>query len=128
MKRFILQLLALGLPIPLFLGAYGHQLSRVHPDEYSSKKALLERQAGNLEVLAMGSSHGYYGILADCLGRPAFNLAAVSQSHYYDRALLEKYLGQLPRLKLVILPISYFSLGYQLDDGIEKWRGQKARC
>ena len=123
MKRFIIKLLALGLPFVLFLGAYQFMLSSVHPDEYSAKKDLLERRAHEVEVLVMGSSHAYYGIMPDELGRPAFNLAAVSQSLFYDRALVEKYLDQLPALKMVILPVSYFTPGYQVDDSIEHWRG-----
>ena len=122
MKRFFIKTLALGIPFALFLGAYEFKVSRVHPNSFTVKKALLARQAPEVEVLVLGSSHGYYDVLPGLLGRPAFNLADVSQSLFYDHALLTKYLGRLPALKLVILPVSYFSLGYQLDDGVERWR------
>jgi hypothetical protein len=121
-KRFFIKTLALGIPFALFLGAYEFRASRVHPNSFSVKKALMERQARDVEVLVLGSSHAYYDVLPGLLGRPAFNLADVSQSFFYDRALLKKYLGQMPSLKLVVLPVSYFSLGYQLDDGTERWR------
>jgi hypothetical protein len=42
------------------------------------------------------------GIEPALLGRPAFNLAANSQSLYYDLALLHKYRSSLTALKLVI--------------------------
>jgi len=122
MKRFFLKTLALGIPFALFLGAYEFKASQVHSNSFSAKKALLARQSPGVEVLVLGSSHGYEDVLPDLLGRPAFNLAYVSQSLFYDHALLKKYLGQMPSLKLVILPVSYFSLGYQLDDGVERWR------
>ena len=122
MKRFFLKTLALGIPFALFLGAYEFKVSRVHPDSFSVKKALLEQQSREVEVLVLGSSHAYFDVLPELLGRPAFNLADVSQSIFYDRALLKKYLGRMPSLKLVVLPVSYFSLGYQLDDGVESWR------
>jgi len=121
-KRFFLKILALGIPFALFLGAYEFRASQVHPNSFSVKKALLERQAQDVEVLVLGSSHAYFDVLPELLGRPAFNLADVSQSLFYDRALLKKYLGRMPSLKLVVLPVSYFSIGYQLDDGVERWR------
>jgi hypothetical protein len=121
-RRFFLKTLALGIPFALFLGAYEFRVSRVHPNSFSVKKAFLERQAQDVEVLVLGTSHTYYGVLPGLLGKPAFNLADVSQSLFYDRALLKKYLGQMPSLKLVVLPVSYFSLGCQLDDGTELWR------
>jgi hypothetical protein len=121
-RRFFLKTLALGIPFALFLGAYEFRASRVHPNSFSVKKAFLERQTQDVEVLVLGSSHAYYDVLPGLLGRPAFNLADVSQSFFYDRALLKKYLGQMPSLQLVVLPVSYFSLGYQLDDGVERWR------
>jgi len=122
MRRFFLKTLALGIPFALFLGVYEFRVSRVHPNTFTVKKAFLERQAQDVEVLVLGSSHAYYDVLPGLLGRPAFNLADVSQSLFYDRALLKKYLGQMPSLKLVVLPVSYFSLGCQLDDGTELWR------
>ena len=122
MRRFFLETLALGIPFALFLGAYEFRVSRVHPNSFSVKKAFLERQTKDVEVLVLGSSHAYYDVLPGLLGRPAFNLADVSQSFFYDHALLKKYLGQMPSLKLVVLPVSYFSIGYQLDDGVERWR------
>jgi hypothetical protein len=97
-KRFFLKILALGIPFALFLGAYEFRASQVHPNSFSVKKALLERQAQDVEVLVLGSSHAYFDVLPELLGRPAFNLADVSQSLFYDRALLKKYLGRMPSL------------------------------
>ncbi|HEX8531192.1 MAG TPA: hypothetical protein VF646_14270, partial [Cytophagales bacterium] len=53
---------------------------------------------------------------------PGFNLANVSQTIYYDKALTLKYIDRLPRLKLVLIPVSYFSFNYQLYDTKERWR------
>jgi len=122
MKRLLLSLIALAIPFATVLGIAEWRLSRVRWNEYAAKRSLFERQAAKVEVLVLGSSHAYRGILPALLGPHAFSFAGVSQSLYYDRAILEKYLDSSPSLKTVILPISYFTLESQLDEGIEKWR------
>ncbi|HEX9060640.1 MAG TPA: DUF1574 family protein, partial [Clostridia bacterium] len=39
-----------------------------------------------------------------------------------DRSILQKYIGSLANLKLVILPVSYFSFGYDISETTENWR------
>jgi hypothetical protein len=122
MSRFCAAIGVLAAPFALLVGLSGYWLSKAPANEYAAKRALFEQRKQTLEVLVLGSSHSFYGILPGCLGRPALNLAAPSQTLYYDHALLEKYLDQMPSLKLVILPVSYFSFERQLDQGIERWR------
>jgi hypothetical protein len=50
------------------------------------------------------------------------NLANTSQSINYDMAIIKKYVPQMPRLKVVVLPVSYFSFRNDLKDTQEKWR------
>ena len=110
------------MPFGIFLGICEYHLSKVHANQIGAKKHLLEQQNHETRVLILGSSHSYYGILPAILGKPAFNLSSFSQTLYYDDALLNRCLETLPSLELVILPVSYFSMESQLDEGIERWR------
>lgn len=122
MIKLLLRLLFLLLPFAVLVGTYERKYHLAGNNQYVVKRSLLESAAGEVEILTLGSSHGYRGILPQLLGRKAFNLAATGQSIYYDVELALKYLPKLPHLNTVILPISYFSLERQLDQGTESWR------
>ena len=123
MKRLFLAVAALAAPFAILVGLFEVRLAKAPaPNQFAAKKCLLERQKQRVEVLVLGSSHSVHGILPSLLGEPAFNLSGVSQSLYYDHALLAKYLIKMPSLKLVVCPVSYFSLEWQLDESIESWR------
>ena len=98
--------------LPILLLASGLEaLQHMLPNEYTHKKELLEERLDELEVLILGSSHTYLGINPALLQSRAFNLAATAQTLYFDKFLLEKYIDRLPRLKKLVLPVSYPSLG-----------------
>ncbi len=120
--RLFVRLFLLSAPFILFLLFFELRFAHLEPSDIQAKNHLLARVAGRVQVLVLGSSHEFAGILPKELGLPAFNLAGQSQSLYYDAALIYKYLPKLKSLKLVILPISYFSLEYELDEGPEPWR------
>jgi hypothetical protein len=88
------------------------------------KKRLLEAQAADIEAVIMGSSHAYVAIEPNSIGIRAFNLANTSQSLHYDSQLLAKYLNRMPKLRLAIITISYFSLEFRLTDSPEEWRSR----
>ncbi len=117
LKRLLLFLL------PLFsLFVYLEINLRHIPTSYYLKRDLLEKNANKIEVLNVGSSQSLYGFAPRFIHPHYFNVADISQTIYYDRKITEKYLSQMPDLKLVIIPISYFVLWSQLHDGIEQWR------
>jgi hypothetical protein len=122
MRTLFVKLLVLAAPFLVLLAAFQVQYSRQRPNAFAAKKFLLERQLQRVEVLVLGPSYSDDGVLPGLLGRPAFNLAMPSQSLYYDRALLNKYLGRMPSLKTVLLPVSYVTLETELDSGAEPWR------
>jgi hypothetical protein len=123
MKRLVLAVLALAMPFGIIMAIYEIRVSQVPSNQIAAKKHLLDGQKQSINVLVLGSSHSYYGILPGTFSKPAFNLSGVSQSLYYDDALLWRSIETMPSLKLVILPISYLSLESQLDEGVERWRG-----
>ena len=122
MKRLLLSLAALAAPFALFLAICEYRLAQVPANQIAAKKRLFAPKRRDAEVLILGSSHAYFGILPEELGEKAFNLSGLSQSLYYDRGLVEACLGTMPALKTVILPVSYHSLEMQLDETVERWR------
>ncbi len=118
----ILRRIALFLAPPLLLLAWLEWgMARV-PDSHTLKRQRLEALAGEIDTLVLGASESYYGIVPHRLGEHAFNLANTSQSLYYDDQLVTRLLGRLPRLRRVIVPISYFTLYLQTYDHPESWR------
>ncbi|MBD0257802.1 MAG: hypothetical protein ICV83_18975 [Cytophagales bacterium] len=120
-RLFLRRLLLFCLPVVAGMVAVEVVLYRT-PNTYSYKRECLERQLDGIEVLVLGSSQPLFGINPAHFSRPGFNLANVSQTLYYDKALTLKYLDRLPKLKLVLIPVSYFSFNYQLYDTKERWR------
>lgn len=124
MKRFVLIVILFLLPIVLFYSIIELGIRHI-PNDYSCKNAWLEKNISTLEVLIVGSSHSYYGLDPKCFDAKVFNAAHVSQSLKYDEFIVEKFIPRADSLKYVILPISYFSLFSELEDGDEWWRAKK---
>ena len=122
MRRLYLNLLLLVLPIGMFLVWFEIARGGRETNLFVVKRNLLAAAAARVEVLCLGPSHAHEGIAPLLVHSNAFNLSAVSQSLYYDCALVEKYAPTLPRLRLVVLPISYLSMDHQLDHSTEDWR------
>lgn len=122
MLRLLSRCLLLALPFAVWLGWFDWRYSSKLNNEFAVKRHLLEGAKPGVEILALGSSHAFHGILPGELGRPAFNLAAPSQSLYYDVLLARKFAAEMPSLRTVVLPISYFSLESHLDQAPERWR------
>jgi hypothetical protein len=121
MRKFLLKLVYLIIPLVLFFFYLEYNLGKI-PNSYSFKRESLEKRLDSTEVLVLGSSQVTYGINPDYFKLRGFNLSNKSQSLYYDTRLTLKYVDKMPNLKYVMINISYFSFGFQLADGIEKWR------
>lgn len=92
------------------------------PTSYKLKRNLLLQSSNQINILILGSSHGMYGIRPDKFSLPAVNLANASQSIEIDELLLNKYLENHKNVRVVVLPISYFSPSFRLTHGCEEWR------
>lgn len=92
------------------------------PNTYDIKKALLEKNLNEIEVLSLGSSNAYYGINPSFFQVKGFNLAFRAQSHWYDTQITLKYLDQMPKLKIVLIPIIYLTFGTNQGDLSDSWR------
>ena len=120
MKIFLKRLVIFFLPFLVLYPFLEIKLSQT-PNYYNQKKEYLESQLSEIEILSTGSSHGN-SINPQFLSRKGFNLFNDAEDIYYDVRLVEKYLDRMPNLKLIIMPISYFSLEYRIDRSPSAWR------
>lgn len=116
MKQFLKKILIYSAIVMTIFIAYEVALLFV-PNEYSYKKKYLEQHKQQLRVLVLGNSH-----LADCidpqlLGSDIFNAAQPGRSVHYDLQLLNEYIGQMPQLECVLLPLSvdYYYWGHRFE-------------
>lgn len=121
MRQFITKTVFFSLPI-LFLAIAMELLLRNIPNDYEQKKAYLDKHAAEIETLVMGSSHTYYGVDPVFFTSKAFNVSHVSQTLKYDYAILKKYQPEFKSLRTIVLPLSYFTLYGNIEEGAESWR------
>ncbi|MDR0570914.1 MAG: hypothetical protein LBG71_06830 [Clostridiales Family XIII bacterium] len=95
---------------------------RAIPNDYSYKKAQLLKDADNIRILVLGSSHALHGVNPDYFSLDGFNLANTSQSLDLDYEMLKKYGAELGGLKYVVVSVSYFSMFARMEGGSEEWR------
>lgn len=119
MSKLLARIVIFALPILGFLGYLEHAL-RAFPNNWTVKRAALERVLNDTEVLITGSSHSFYGIRPSLLSPHTFSLAYTAQDLYYDTRLTLKYLDRMPKLGTVVIPVSYASLEYSVDDSSEQ--------
>jgi hypothetical protein len=92
------------------------------PTTATYKRAIIENNL-DADTLVLGSSHAVFDVAPRVMPGHVVNLANVSQDLYYDCQLARHYIGRMPRLKRVILEISFFSWERSLGESEEKWRG-----
>jgi hypothetical protein len=121
MKKFIIKTIFISLPI-LFSVLFMEILLRNMPNDYKFKKEYLDKNASEIETMILGSSHSFYGFNPVYFKTKTFNASHVSQSLKYDFEIIKKYQSDLKKLRTIVLPISYFTLFWQLEAGRESWR------
>lgn len=108
-----LRLVVFAAPLVLGLLIIEWRLSLI-PNSYAIKDEGAA-QAKGTEVLVLGSSHTLKGVNPALMTKPTYNLANVSQTLKFDQALLQVYAPKMPKLRWVVVPISYFSLYEDLE-------------
>lgn len=118
MKRFLFTSIIFLSPLILLLCFFEIKLAQA-PNTYAGKRFELEKRLGEIEILTVGSSHGgeLNPLYFDYKG---FNLSNGGQSLYYDTQLISRYVDRMPNLKLVIMPVSYYSLEYDFNSSLEE--------
>ena len=115
MKKFLKYCLLFVLPICLIAISL-EDLVRQIPNLYKYKYEWMLKNADEVETLVLGNSHTYYGIQPKYFKSKSFNLANPAQLYEQDLFLLKYWSNRCPKLKTVILPISYFTFFVQ-DSG-----------
>lgn len=121
MKRFIKTILFFFLPIFAGLIVLECAMRRV-PNDYTYKNNWLTENIDRVRIWTFGSSHGLYGISPRYFSKPAFNSAHVSQPLKYDAFIFNKFINNADSLEWIVLPVSYFTLTSNMEDGEEWWR------
>jgi hypothetical protein len=120
-KKFIIKLLVFSLPLAFFLIFTELKLRKLD-NSYTFKKRNFEKVVDSIELLILGDSHSYYGVDPKYISLRSFNLANASQSFFYDKEITLKYLPRLNKLKLIMIPVNYFSFYFRMMDMSENWR------
>jgi hypothetical protein len=95
---------------------------RFAPNNYTEKHKYIQDNYDSAEVLIFGNSHTFYGLNPDKFDNPAFNIANISQSIYFDKLLFDKHFDRFKNLNYVILNIEYTSLSHQDNTQEDVWR------
>lgn len=119
-RRFLRDLGLFLLPLLAFWGLLETAARRL-PTPLGQRKADIEGRLDRIEILVTGNSHMMMGIDPRLLGHETCTLASTGQSLYYGTALVRRYLDRLPRLRLVVLGVSYQSLESEIRDGGLRW-------
>jgi hypothetical protein len=121
MSKLIIKIVLVILPV-IALALALEIVARRIPTSYRTKLAYFNQKKNQIEILVMGSSHANFGINPLYFGRPAYNFSNASQCLYQDYKVLLKYLPECKNVKMVIIPISYFSIQSDLAKSPEAWR------
>ncbi len=121
LTRIIYKTIVYSSPAWLFYFYLEYRLG-ILENSYSFKIQHFNAIKDSCRVLVLGNSEMMKGINPDFIPQPAFNMAHVSQNYVVDELILQKYISQLPQLKLVVLGLSYLSFGDDLQNGEETWR------
>jgi hypothetical protein len=119
--KILYKTLLYSAPVWLLVIYLEYRLGRVE-NSYSFKMENFEKLKNDCEILVLGNSEMLKGVNPEFLQATAFNMAHVSQTYSVDEQILVKYLEQLPKLKTVILGVSYLSFGEEIKNGSESWR------
>ncbi|MCF8449918.1 MAG: hypothetical protein K9G49_08625 [Taibaiella sp.] len=121
MKQFLVKSVLFFLPLIAGWVLLEIRLQKI-PNSYQQKKTMLEKHMKDAAVINVGSSHALNGINPEYFSKPGLNLANITQTIYYDKAMVAQHIDSMPALKMVIIPVSYFTLFRRLEDLEEDWR------
>ncbi len=95
---------------------------RLTPNNYTEKHYRIQNNYTKTELLIFGNSHTFYGLNPRYFDQPAYNIANISQSIYFDKLLFDRHIDNFEKLKYVILNIEYTSLSQKDNTSEDFWR------
>ena len=122
LSRFIKKVVYLFIiPVLILCIVLEYSIRRI-PNDYYYKNKWLSENSGNLQILSLGASNGYFGINPEFFTKKAFNAAHISQSMNYDLFIFNKFLPSFDSLQYLILPVTESTLISSLETSDEFWR------
>lgn len=115
LRKFVIKLSIFVSFILLFFLVL-ESLIRKIPNDYKLKLQLIENYRDSIETVGLGNSHARDGLNPEFFDSFTINLANSAQPLKYDLELLKLMLKKGNNIKNVILPISYFSMYFNLDE------------
>jgi hypothetical protein len=120
MKQFIKKMALYSIPL-LLLAIVAELLLRRIPNAYHLKAATYTKDAGKFRVWILGSSYGLYNLNPVWFDQKTFNGSHVLQSLDIDTKIFSKYEKNFDQLEYVIIPITYASFFYKLENSPAKF-------
>lgn len=117
MKRFISKFLLFLLPLVI---AFGIVEYNIRNNTFNAKKTYIEANKDCIEVLVLGSSHNWRAINPKYLSYKTAPLAHGESAMNIDFLLFNKYIDELPQLKVVIFELGYHNLEEKRDGNWNK--------
>lgn len=108
-------------PLALLFFLLEHKIKSL-PNSYNIKKKAIELNGKNTDIIILGTSQALYGLNPSYFTTPTLNLANSSQSLYFDKEILIQQIDNLPKLRKVVLTLTYMSLYYDMNDVSENMR------
>lgn len=118
MRKFIIRSSFVAIPVILFLSVLEWQLRQI-PNDYSYKRAHLDKYANQTEVLILGSSLSWSGLDPSLFSDRCYNAAFQGQSLHYDKLIFEKYKNDWKQLRDVVLTVFYPTMEYRMHEVAE---------
>ena len=95
-------------------------INEVMFSEVALKKLEFDSKITQLNIIALGSSHGAYGFIPTKFTQNAFNLCSTSQDLYYSFKIYETISKTNNKISKMFLFFSVFSYGFNLQKTTEK--------
>ncbi|RYE23728.1 MAG: hypothetical protein EOP51_09650 [Sphingobacteriales bacterium] len=114
MRKFLSSFSLFLVPVLLLLAAIELYVI-YYPSTFNRKADDLHANLKTTELLVLGSSHNQNALNPEFLHLKTVNLANASQDIQIDSALFFKYVPKMPKLKMVILELDYFTLEEKND-------------
>ena len=113
MKKFIKYVILFVMPILVFMAALEILVHTV-PNSYSYKYNYVKNHGAEIKAVAVGHSQFFNCFKPDLFYLPSFNLSNSSQNYKDDYYVLRELMPYMPNLEMVLLPIGYLNVGFDL--------------
>ncbi|WP_067149412.1 hypothetical protein [Pseudotamlana agarivorans] len=117
MKKFIFKLIKFSLPVIVVVAiffTYAEYTLYCYPSAFQLKAKHFKQNKKNIDILILGSSHNQNAINPEIINDfSCSNLAFGGQDIRIDSALFNLVIKQLPKLKYIVLELSYHTLEHR---------------